>query len=165
MLGDSDTEDPSPRGDGGKATTELKVGDVSDIDPYGDGSEHPETAGDAADGDPTTAWQSENYRSSIVATKGDENAGIGLVFDLGSEAEVGRIEIEGSLGTVEIRAGGENGTTEEAFDVVTKASDVLGSTEITVDGTAARYWLIWITDLPGAGTGSAQIAEVRFFGP
>ena len=45
-----------------------------------------------------------------------------------------------------------------------EVADSAAEETIDFDPESARYWLIWITDLPNGGPGSAAIAEVRFFG-
>jgi hypothetical protein len=54
------------------------------------------------------------------------------------------------------------GETETDFKLVDSAEDASGTLVIEPDGESGRYWLIWITDLPGGGGGSAGVAEVRF---
>jgi hypothetical protein len=41
--------------------------------------------------------------------------------------------------------------------------DAPATVDLQVESNPARYWLVWITALPGEGGGSASIAEVRFF--
>ena len=53
-----------------------------------------------------------------------------------------------------------------SIDDLEKIGDVKGGAgEIGFDASAgARYWVVWIVDLPGGGPGGASIGEVRFFG-
>ncbi|MFN2594350.1 MAG: hypothetical protein ABR579_05615, partial [Actinomycetota bacterium] len=56
------------------------------------------------------------------------------------------------------------GTSLADFRTVGTIDPSSGDDRINVSGNY-RYWLVWITDLPGGGGGSASIFEVRFFGP
>ena len=89
---------------------------------------------------------------------------MGLVFDLGDTRSVTSVVISGSTGSLELRASDEEGDDAEAFEEVGTASEVDGEVEIEADGAEGRYWLVWITSLPGDGGGSATISEVRFLG-
>jgi eukaryotic-like serine/threonine-protein kinase len=146
---------------GSGAGTELDVAGVQDFDPHpGDGSEHSEEINLAIDGKPSTAWSTENYSSPLGVLK----PGVGLVFDLGPDAEVGRIRISGDAGTVEIRAGDDAPTVVEDLELVDETS-VSGTEEVALDeANDARYWLLWITALPNE-TGRASISEVVFLAP
>lgn len=155
-----ETTPGSEQGDGG-AGAEVAVEAVDDFDPApGDGSEHPDEVTLAIDGKASTVWNTENYDDPIEVQK----PGVGLVFDLGPDAEVGRIEISGEAGTIEVRAGDDDPTNADDLEVVGEAT-VSGSAEVTLDEAVdARYWLVWITSLPD-GTGSASISEVTFHAP
>jgi len=143
-------------GGGGGAT--LDVQGVTDFDPHGTGGEHAEDTHLAADGDESTAWETEDYNDPLEVLK----PGVGLIFDLGEPVEVDRIEIAGAVGAFEIRTASEPGGDETGFEVVADGDAVEGSAEVEAGGSRGRYWLVWITSLPGE-TGSASISEVTFF--
>jgi eukaryotic-like serine/threonine-protein kinase len=162
ILDDNEGSPGSEPGAGGDGTT-VAIQDVSDFDPSpGDGSEHPDEVPLAADQDPSTAWETEDYDSPLQ----DQKPGVGLVFDLGDSVEVDAVEIQASPGIdFELRASDDPGEVAEDFDEVAPVDDAAESESVDAGGRAARYWLVWITDLPGEGTGSAQISEVAFVGP
>lgn len=152
--GGSNSEDP-----GGRPLQALQA-TVSDFDPGGDGTEHPEDAGAAADGNPQTSWETEDYNSTLSSTK----AGVGLLFDLSEPADVTQILLTGSSGLdIEIRAGDDAPSQEIDLEVVQSIGNFSGDDVVEVSASA-RYWLVWITDLPGGGGGSALISEVEFRG-
>jgi serine/threonine protein kinase len=140
----------------------VDVSDVESFDPDGDGTEHSEEAPLAIDGDPSTGWGSETYDDPIGLLKG----GIGLVFDLGSPQEVSSVKLATSTPglAVEIRAGDTSPVAADDLEVVTRTEAAKAAEELTFDGVEARYWLVWITQLPGDGTGTAELEEVSFFG-
>ena len=156
-----DDDDGGPDRGGSGTTSQLDVAGVQDFDPLpGDGSEHSEEINLSIDGKPSTAWSTENYSSPLGVLK----PGVGLVFDLGPDAEIGRISISGEAGTVEIRAGDDAPTEAEDLEVIEETS-VSGTEEVTLDEASdARYWLLWITALPNE-TGTASISEVTFSAP
>jgi hypothetical protein len=159
-----------PRGGGTTQTTVAQPAGgaklqttATDFDPYGGDGEHPELVPNLTDGDPSTAWTTSHYSAPLQAQK----PGVGVLFDLGSSQEVGRVEIDfGSPGAkVELRAGDTASPNEQGFSMVKAIDSVSASENIDTSGTKARYWLVWITELPGGVGGNASIDEVRFFGP
>jgi serine/threonine protein kinase len=159
---DGSNDDPRSNGDeNGGSVGAIDVSQADDFDPSGDGVEHPDSVGAAVDGDPATTWTTEGYNSAISAQK----PGVGLVLDLGDSLSVSAVEVTFDRADYdfELRASDELGSDHEAFDLI---DTVTGSSEeesLEV-ATSARYWLIWITDLPGGGAGTGAIAEVRFLG-
>ena len=161
VVGDGNRGSESGNGErpsGGGAGSALDIQNVDDFDPHGTGGEHGEDAHLAADGNESTTWRTENYNDPLEMQK----PGVGLVFDLGESVEVGRVEISGTIGSFEVRSGNESGDDETGFDVIADGEAFDGSVEIKVKRSSGRYWLVWITALPG-GTGSASISEVAFF--
>ena len=139
----------------------LQISAVTDLDPVD--PEHPEEAPLAADGDETTAWTTSVYETSLEALG---KPGVGLVFDLGRQAEVSSVEVTGCGGCgLELRASDETSTTDESvFEVVDQVASATDPQALDLEPRVNRYWLVFITSLPGGGEGSASISEVRFFG-
>jgi serine/threonine-protein kinase len=160
LLDDDQTD--RPEGSAG-AGSPIDVVRAYDLDPHSDDLvENPEDVRFAWDGDPASAWTTVTYDDTLSLLK----PGLGLVFDLGSPRRVTRVRVTAPVSdyAFELRAGNERGSDESAFDVIRPVPSADESERLSVDETA-RYWLIWITDLPGGGGGEAQIAEVEFFGP
>lgn len=147
---------------GGGSPAAIAVREVRDFDPHG-GGEHPEEVPLAIDDDPNTAWSTENYTSPLQALK----PGVGLLFDLGDSVAVGTIEVVSPAPgySFELRAADQAGADETAFEVVAAVEGASSSERVETAGRRARFWLLWITSLPGGGGGRAEIAEVRFVGP
>lgn len=153
-------------GDGGgnqaPPGTEIAISASSDFDPYGSEGEHGEDAPLAHDGRPATAWETQRYDGSFEALG---KPGVGLLFDLGQPGTVSRINLSGNIGAYEVRFGDEPPASENELEVAAEGSDLSGKTTLELDEEAeARYWLVWITSLPGPA-GTASIAEVAFLGP
>ena len=85
----SDSDDPS-------ATTvaqpvgPLTVNRVTDVDPDGDGQEHPNELANIVDGDAATTWSTEGYFQDFVQ---QGKSGVGLAFDLGQARPLRTMEV------------------------------------------------------------------------
>ena len=161
VLDSSDEPGGDGGNGGGSGTTRVEVSAPSDFDPDGGDGEHPDETGLAVDGDPATVWPTSNYNDKLSLTK----SGVGLLFDLGEATEISTVEVTGDTGSFEILAGDSAPTAAADLEVVDSEEQASGTTELSFDPVTARYWLVWITDLPGGGGGRATIAEVRFLGP
>lgn len=143
----------------------LQVDDVSDLDPHGDGSEHPDEAPLAVDGDPSTMWTTQIYRDPFTLVKPE---GVGLWFDLGEPVEVAEVEVafdEAGYG-FEVRAALSDGDTEADYDLVSEiASGDQRHVQTFDEPVEGRFWLLWLKSFPGDRGGQGAIAEVRFFAP
>ena len=162
VVGDGDIPTNPSSGNDPEGGGPIRVASVSDLDPYGGGEEHAEEAPLASDGNLSTAWTTEDYQDSFDLLA---KPGVGLVFDLGSPTSVGRAQIVfGTPGVdFELRAADRLGSAESDYDLVDKRTDAPGSVDVDIGDVSARYWLVWITSLPGDGGGNASIAEGRFF--
>ncbi|HEV8421579.1 MAG TPA: protein kinase, partial [Actinomycetota bacterium] len=93
----------SPGGGEPRSLSEISIVAVRDVDPEGDGAEHPEDTGLAIDGERSTAWSTDHYNS---AEFGGLKDGLGLYLDLGKKVRAERIILVSSTQgwTFEIRA-------------------------------------------------------------
>lgn len=143
--------------------TAINPGTPSDFDPPpGDGTEDTTGLIEVTDGDSSTTWKTDTYSTPLSVQK----PGVGILFDLGQATQVERVEIttpsEGM--TVVLLAGDDAPSTATDLDEVDTVQTEAGRLTFPTDITA-RYWLVWITDLPGGTGGYGEIGEVRFFGP
>jgi hypothetical protein len=145
----------------------LRVVDAEDFDPEGDPpEENPEQAPLAIDGKPDTGWRTMTYKDDPHL--GGLKSGVGLVLDLGSEQEVGSVEVRlvGSPTDLELFAtppGDDDAPTElaDARRVTSRSAD--GTTAIlrADSGVRTRYLVVWLTSLPAVTGGfRGEIAEV-----
>lgn len=136
----------------------LEIAEPRDFDPLGDQEEHSEDVFAAVDGNPGTYWSTESYDAGLG------KAGVGLLFDLGqSRAVKAAVLTSDTPGMrVELRAA-DDPPDSAAMTTIGAPADADGVTRLEAEGRRARYWLVWITELPEA-LGSAHIAEVRFLG-
>jgi hypothetical protein len=146
-------------GENGGSEIRIASDSATDFDPFGGDGEHPEDAGLAIDGEPsTTAWTTERYTSGLA------KEGVGIYVDAGKEVEVSAVEVRFAEGgsDVEIRsAPGQEEAPEEldGWELIGEASDV--STRVRIDTPeteSSRFYLVWLTKLPE--TGGDQVAEI-----
>jgi eukaryotic-like serine/threonine-protein kinase len=142
----------------------IPIRQATSFDPApGDGSEHEELVGATHDGDPATSWHTQNYLSPLQGQK----PGVGLLFDLGSNRTVDEVRVTSQTPgySFELRAADQRGTTQTVFPLVRTISAASGDVTSKFRPQQHRYWLLWITSLPGGGGGVASISEVKFLGP
>ncbi|MFN2640905.1 MAG: hypothetical protein ABR548_03285 [Actinomycetota bacterium] len=164
-------QSPAPTTSPQSVASPIAVSAVSDFDPPpGNGAEHPEQTGKVTDGDPASAWFTVGYKTAAL---GGDKKGVGLLFDLGPETrDVASVRIRSPLSgwQAEWRTADELGATFEAYGsraTFTAGSDTV--VPIAPRPVRARYWLLWITRLTDAGSGSnypyqAAVGEVTFSG-
>jgi hypothetical protein len=136
------------------------ISSVIAIDPQGDGSENGEDAHLAGDGNASTFWKSDTYRS---AQFGGLKKGVGLVLKLKKPAIVtsATIDVRGVGGVVELRTA--SGPDLGSSKVVGKATINNGQVKVKADGAVrSKYVILWFTKLPSVdGNFKAQVSEVR----
>ena len=138
---------------------------MTDFDPEGDGSESPDEASLAVDGDPNaTAWTTETYLADAFGTK----SGVGLVIDLGREFNVSKIQVVTPTGGWPLEVYGANDPPPESLD----GWEALGSEDSvanrqTIDlvtPTRYRYLLLWATaPVEEDGGYGVAISDVKVF--
>lgn len=141
-------------GSGQESAQRLDVR-ASDLDPLGDGTENPETASLATDGDVGTAWTTSSYYTELS----DQKAGVGLLLDLGRPHQVDSVELRltadpTSLELYAAPAGDPAPGGVESLDVVADARDATGTVTLRPpEGTSTQYLVVWLTDLPAVDDG------------
>jgi eukaryotic-like serine/threonine-protein kinase len=141
-------------GKGGKSSSggkTVKLSGVASYDPFGDQSEHPEDVRLATDGAAATFWTTEHYRSF-------SKKGVGLVLDAGGSHKLSQVTVQSTTPgfSAEIEAGSSPGG---PFTPVSDSRTAASTTAFTLRGNAARYYVVWITDL--GGNDAVRVNEVR----
>ncbi|HET7566453.1 MAG TPA: protein kinase [Gaiellaceae bacterium] len=141
-------------GGGAAAGTSVTLNGVGDYDPQGSGGEHGDTAPLASDGDSSTSWYTETYRSQDFGGLKD---GLGLVLDAGGSAKLTQVTV--STPTPGFTARIATGDSQSGpFTTDSSTQTVSGTTTFDLQGRSGRYWVVWITRLPPGG--KAEISEV-----
>jgi eukaryotic-like serine/threonine-protein kinase len=141
--------------DGGGSGAAGSIGGVKltafeDYDPQGDQSEHPESIANATDGDVSTFWTTETYRTF-------SKPGVGLILDAGKAVSIEHLQIVSDEPgfTAEILAG-DNPT--GGFVPFSEEQEIGRRTTLELaGGKSYRYYVVWITD-PNR---RAHVNEVR----
>jgi hypothetical protein len=143
-----------------------------DYDPFGDGVERHGTVANAIDGNPNTAWTTEQYYSQDL-----QKPGVGLYVDAKPQVVARAIGIETPTPgfNVDVYAShafqdsspsglGGPALTQRGWTYLATANDVGAKTTINLDtaGQPFRYYLVWITKLPPHSQ-SASLSEITLF--
>ncbi|MDP9239392.1 MAG: protein kinase family protein [Actinomycetota bacterium] len=163
ILGGGNKPAASPRAAAPRAP--QRPADASILDPQGDGTEL-RNAQLTIDGDPDSVWSTDLYKRPKF---GNLKRGMGVVLDLGSDRRVSKVTVTFSPGgtTAEIRTGPQGATSLDAFTrVASSAATATDGATVTYtldQQTTARYWLVWLTELPPKDGGyQGGVAEVTF---
>lgn len=150
----SDASPGATDGGGEEAPATPQVPDVrpviasgNQVDPEGDG-QHPEAVALAWDGDPSTFWYTQYFKSSNF---GGLKAGVGYAITLQEDAPVTQIELNTNSegGHVQVRA---TSADDPAGGTVLAEGPVSSSTTFEMpEGTHGTSFVLWITDLPLTG--------------
>ncbi len=138
---------------------------MNDYDPDGDnGRESPELRGLAHDGDPSTAWTTERYRTADFSGFGKQ--GVGLLMRLREPARAAELVVTSSTPGVPFLVlgarDGDGSRIEMASGELTGGRQVV---PLLTDGPRSVY-LLWLTGLVPTGGGGfhASIGEVELRG-
>jgi serine/threonine protein kinase len=148
-------ESPAP------ATRVIRFDTVAPMDPSpGDGHENDSGMPLVADGDPLTAWKSENYFDVKL-----NKPGVGMLFDLGTPQTVTGFRLQtpypGYRFTVVV---GDDPTAmvRTAHAMFTATADMRES----IGPATGQYVLLWITTVVPTDDGNrAEVGEFRVVGP
>ncbi|MFD7657282.1 protein kinase family protein [Actinosynnema sp. NPDC059797] len=147
---------PAPQPAGPVQPSSLGVYDVTNQ------PDNANRASRAADGNPTTVWQTENYFQPFPALK----PGIGLMAGFAEPVKLASITVTSpSEGTVvEIRVAGAQNAPLEETKVIGTATLSSGQTQIQLnDHDPTQYVLVWVTKLAGSGRNNkSEVAELVY---
>jgi serine/threonine-protein kinase len=131
-------------------TRPVALTGVSAYDPDGDDAEHDDEAGLATDGDLSTFWPTESYRSGL------NKPGVGLVLDARDTVEPRTMTVTTDTPgfTAEIRAGD---SPQGPWEPVSQSRTIQNRHRYSLENANARYFLVWITELD---SGSKHVNEV-----
>ncbi len=131
----------------------VKLETARDYDPFGTGGEHPADAPLAIDGNRSTYWDTENYRSGL-----QQKPGVGLYIEAEERVAARRLSvITGIPGwTAEVYAANSVPESIEGWRRVSRGSAIAAQDRIRLDtrGRSYRNYLVWITELPDEGQAS-----------
>jgi hypothetical protein len=152
-------------GDGDGAAGALPAAGARSFDPQGDnGTENEDLVGLAIDGDPTTAWRSEQYRDAEGMAGKD---GVGIVIELGAVARIDHVDVRSADAgwTAQVYVTDGDAPTDLAgwgAAVASVDGAAAGTTRLATDGTRGDQVLVWFTRVPASGT--ISVADVTVHG-
>ena len=135
---------PGTSGLGGGGAVTLRGVTAYDPDGTGPPGENNALAPNATDGNAATYWSTEIYRSPAF---GNLKTGVGLVLDAGSTVKLGSLTVTTDTPgfTARIQAGD---SPSGSFADDSSPETVGASTTFRLNGATARYYVVWITQLP-----------------
>lgn len=125
------------------------------------------TAPNVVDGDSSTTWSSDTYRSQLGNTGSAYKPGIGLMFTLEEEQETRQVVLRSEDDGVrfEVRAADSaNPTSLDETTLLGRGTSRDGSATVSIDDPQeSEYLLVWITRLGTSGPQaySASISEIE----
>jgi serine/threonine-protein kinase len=125
-------------------STPIALSGVGAYDPPpGNGQEHDAEAPNATDGNASTYWETEHYRSSLASLG---KRGVGLVLDAASPVTVHHVTVTSDTPgfTAEIQIGDSR---DGPFRTVSASKTVGAQTTFDLSDARGRYLVVWITDL------------------
>ena len=151
LLGGSKSKGSGTSSGSGATGAAVTLSGARAYDPSGDNSEHDSAAPNATDGNTSTYWDTEHYRSGLG------KPGVGLVLDAGSPTALSSLTVQSTTPgfTAEILAGNSVGA---KMSVDSTKQTVGSSLTFNLRGAKARYYIVWITDL--GSNASVRINEV-----
>ena len=120
---------------------------LTDFDPYGDLSEHPERTVLINDGDPSRGWRTERYNTSDFGGLKD---GVGLIVELNEPVSLRSFTVRSPKRGWSFELYVSDTSPADTIDwgePVATATEVEPVTTLHPDGPVARSVLLWITDL------------------
>jgi len=138
----------------------IAILSATGFDPQGDQRENNGQAARVYDGDLTTAWNSENYRS---AQFGQLKQGVGVLLDLGQPTSVHDITLQLGGGPVDLTVYAATNPALDGATVIGTASAASGNVLLKPAQTMpqAQYVIVWFTSLDRhGGQFRATISEI-----
>jgi hypothetical protein len=142
---------------GGKPITILSA---TGFDPQGDQTENNALAPRLLDGNPATAWTTEQY---TTAQFGNLKSGVGLLLNLGQPSSVHQVTVDLGVGPVDVTVYAATSPSLSGATVIGSASSASGRIQLNAAAAMApaRYVIVWFTKLaPHGGQFDASISEI-----
>ena len=148
----SGSKGKKPSASPGGTGAALTLHGVGAYDPVGGDGEHGSEAPNATDGNPSTYWETEHYRSGL------RKDGVGVVLDAGRAVAAKSMTVSSDTPgfTATILAGN---SPSGPFAADAPSQQVGPRTTFVLQGRNAQYYVVWVTDL-GANS-SVHVNEIR----
>jgi len=152
---------PAP---GAPGLRDVRVVDSTHFDPPpgGDGEEHSKDTPNVRDGNPSTYWDTEEYRGGNLGVK----PGVGLYVKASSPVAARQLNLTTRFRgwDAEVYAAEDLPSTLQGWGRPVSPMKTVRNTDtfkLDTGGRKARYYLIWITALPESGRASISELTLR----
>jgi putative peptidoglycan lipid II flippase len=136
----------------------VRLAGIASYDPDGDdGQEHSGEVRLATDGSASTFWLTSRYH---YPDGGLGKPGVGIVLDAASPVALKTLTVTTDTPGFKAQIKSSNAP-DSGFAPDSDSQTVSSTTKFELNGTKARYFLIWITQLPVDGGGYAHVNEVK----
>ncbi|MBY5161234.1 protein kinase domain-containing protein [Salsipaludibacter albus] len=151
----------------------LTIAGGSDFDPFGDGSENPDQVPLLWDNNRATSWSSDSYRAPADQPFGDNQPGVGLVFELEGRSRVDELVVLSEEPGLSLDVYVAERLPDEVDRImgwgspVQQFPDLAQEATLTLDEAATGRWvLVWLTGLPEIEPSlqRARISEIQVRG-
>ena len=133
----------------------IRLAAAGSYDPEGSGGEHSSKVPLAVDGNTSTSWDTEHYRSFA-------KHGVGFVLDAGGTKTLRRIRLTTDTPGFHAQIRGGDSAAGPFPTYLSPVKTIEGSTTVELQPKPVRYVLVWITQLPPAND-HADVNEVKAF--
>jgi serine/threonine protein kinase len=142
------------------AVGSVSVTDPAAYDPFGEGGENDQLAGNLIDGDLSSEWRTERYLDPLQLLK----PGVGVTVRMAGVP--GTLEVVGMTPetTFELYWSTQRLGEPALWERIAEANATPGSTSLDLPLRQGGFWLVWLTQLTPQddGTHLSAISELRF---
>ena len=146
-------------------TQPAAISSLASFDPDGDGGEHDDELSFLTDGDPSTTWSTERYKSR--ADFQGLKDGVGVILTLDRATELGVLEVESPTSDWAASVYVADGAADDIAgwgQPVAEQSGIDGIASFDLGDAQGRAVLLWITDIGSGSPPAAEIGEIRLTG-
>lgn len=162
------TGDEAPASTSRTASTPVDVADATSWQPSSSAgtAENSSSAPNVVDGDPSTTWSTDTYRSQLGDGGSAYKPGIGLMLTLDTEEEADRVVVKSEDEGVRFEVRASDSASPTSLDDTTLLGEGTvrdGTGTVTIDKPEkSEFVLVWITRLGTSGPQAfnAQVTEV-----
>lgn len=162
------TRDGAPTSTSRTASTPVEVSDATSWQPSSSAgtAENSSSAPNVVDGDPSTTWSTDTYRSQLGDGGSAYKPGVGLMLTLDTEEETGRVVVKSEDEGVRFEVRASDSDSPTSLDDTTLLGEGTvrdGTGTVTIDKPEkSEFVLVWITRLGTSGPQAfdAEITEV-----
>lgn len=151
IVSAASTAQPSASSSASANGQNVDIRTVTAFDPLGDDSENDAKTANVIDGDSKTIWTTVDYKKADLGGK----EGVGLLLDLGAPRPVATVDIEFTSPGASVTAYVTDDSSPTIADSEKLGTATASSKSLTIKSprpVSGRYVIVWLTDIPQAGS-------------